>query len=110
MLLIVINGIAIFYFFQKGNAITTFVFGLLLIFQFFLCIEFIKLQFQVIEKSIDCLLYDDYSVTLKEAKNKTSLHNKTAKLIAKHKKRHWQISNYQKNQKIHKSSSLIKKS
>jgi len=86
LLLIVINGIVIFYFYQKGTVITTIAFVLVLAFQFFLFIEFIKKQFQEIEKSIDCLLYDDYSVSLKEAKNKTSLHNKTAKLIAKYKK------------------------
>jgi len=86
LLLIAINGIVLFYFYQKGMVITTFVFGLILAFQFFLVIEFIKKQFQEIEKSIDCLLYDDYSVSLKEASDKTTLYNKTAKLIAKHKK------------------------
>ncbi len=86
LILIVANAIILFHFHQKGMVITTFVFGLFLIFQFFLFLEFIKKQFQEIEKSIDCLLYDDYSVTLKENKNKSELFNKTAKLIAKHKK------------------------
>jgi len=86
LVIIVINGIAIFYFYQKETIITTIVFGLILVFQFFLFIDFFKKEQQEIEKSIDCLLYDDYSVALKEDKNKTTLHNKMARLIAKYKK------------------------
>lgn len=86
LLVMIITGIAMYYFYQNTNFITLFVFVLVLVFQIFLFLEFIKKQFHEVEKSIDCLLYDDYSVVLSANKNKSDLFNKAANLIAKHKK------------------------
>jgi len=86
ILFLIVNGIAMYYFYQNSNFITFVVFGLVLVFQLFLFLEFLNKQFQEIEKSIDCLLYDDYSVVISKNKNRSSLYNKTAKLINKHKK------------------------
>ena len=58
----------------------------LLFFSIFLFIDYIKKLFADIEKSIDCLLYDDYSNTISSEKRKNSLHNKTALLLEKHRK------------------------
>ena len=83
-MLIVINGIIIFYSFKNDYFVNTFGFSLLLTFQTYLLIDYIKKLFNDIEKSIDCLLFDDYSNTISSKKRKNSLHNKTALLLEKH--------------------------
>ena len=84
--MLVINGISIYYFLTNNYTITFFIFCLLLIVQIFLFIDYIKLLLADIEKSIDCLLYDDYSISISKEKRKNTLFNKTALLIEKHKK------------------------
>lgn len=74
-----------YYFHQNSNFITLFVLGLVLIFQIFLFIEFQKKQFQNIENAIDSLLHNDYSAIISANINKSSLYNKTAKLLTKQK-------------------------
>jgi nitrogen fixation/metabolism regulation signal transduction histidine kinase len=61
-------------------------FLLLAFFQLFLFIESLNKLFGDIEKSMDCLLYDDYSNTISSEKRKNPLHNKTALLLEKHRK------------------------
>ena len=53
--------------------------------QTFLFIDYIKSLLLDIEKSIDCLLHDDYSISISNSKQKNSLYRKTALLIKKHK-------------------------
>ena len=55
----------------------------------------IKKLFNDIEKSMDCLLYDDYSNTISKEKRKNPLHNKTALLLEKHRKNSLQKSSEQ---------------
>jgi len=92
LFLITINGVLIFYMYQKGYAINTIGFLLLLVFQFFVFIDYFKNQFLDIEKSIDCLLHDDYSNTISQSKRNNSLYNKTALLLEKHRKKSLQTS------------------
>ena len=86
ILLIVINGIIIYYTYQKQFTANTIGFFFILCFQIFLFIDYLHKLFADIEKSIDCLLYDDYSNTISKEKRKNSLHNKTALLLEKHRK------------------------
>lgn len=88
--LLIINGILIYYFTKKGFIINTIGLSLLLIFQLFLLINYIKKQFDDIEKSIDCLLYDDYTNSISKLKNKSTLHKKTALLQEKQQKHNLQ--------------------
>ena len=86
LLLLIINGVIIVYSFKKGFYVNTIGFSLLLLFQLYLITEYIKKLFTDIEKSIDCLLFDDYSNTISDEKRKNPLHNKTALLLEKHRK------------------------
>lgn len=86
IIFIIINGVIIFCSFNKGYIINTIGFSLLLLFQFFLFIDYIQKLFTDIEKSIDCLLFDDYSNTISKEKRQNPLHNKTALLLEKHRK------------------------
>ncbi|WP_299671767.1 HAMP domain-containing sensor histidine kinase [uncultured Polaribacter sp.] len=86
LLLLIVNGVVIIYSFKKGFIVNTIGFSLFLLFQFFLFTEYIKKGFTDIEKSIDCLLFDDYSNTISAEKRKNPLHNKTALLLEKHRK------------------------
>jgi nitrogen fixation/metabolism regulation signal transduction histidine kinase len=86
LFLLIINGIIIAYSFKSGFFINGVGFTLLLIFQLFIFIEYLKKLFSDIEKSIDCLLYEDYSNTISAKKRKNPLHNKTALLLDKHRK------------------------
>ncbi|QOD61050.1 HAMP domain-containing histidine kinase [Polaribacter haliotis] len=86
LILLIINGVIIVFSFKKGFIVNTIGFSLLLIFQFFLFTEYLKKLFTDIEKSIDCLLFDDYSNTISAEKRKNPLHNKTALLLEKHRK------------------------
>lgn len=86
LFLLIINGIIIAYSFKSSFFINGVGFTLLLIFQLFIFIEYLKKLFSDIEKSIDCLLYEDYSNTISAKKRKNPLHNKTALLLDKHRK------------------------
>ena len=86
LFLLILNGIIIAYSFKSGFFINGVGFTLLLIFQLFIFIEYLKKLFSDIEKSIDCLLYEDYSNTISAKKRKNPLHNKTALLLDKHRK------------------------
>lgn len=86
VLLILLNGIIVFYSYRNSYVINTIGFLLLVIFQLFLLIDYLKKLFNDIEKSMDCLLYDDYSNTISSEKRKNPLHNKTALLLEKHRK------------------------
>jgi nitrogen fixation/metabolism regulation signal transduction histidine kinase len=87
LILLIINGVIILYSFKSGFIVNTIGFSLFILFQFFLFSEYIKKLFADIEKSIDCLLFDDYSNTISAEKRKNSLHNKTALLLEKHRKK-----------------------
>lgn len=82
--LISLNAILIFYFFQKGYIINVFGFSLLLLFQVFLCVDYLQKLFIDIEKTVDCLLHDDFSNMISVEKQSNSLHAKTAKLQEKY--------------------------
>ncbi len=86
LLLFLINGIGVYIAFTYEFFLSGWGLSLFLILQVFLFIDYIKLLFMDIEKSIDCLLYNDYSNTIITRKRKNSLHNKTAKLLEKHRK------------------------
>ena len=86
LFLLIANGVIIVISFKKGLYVNTIGFSLLLLFQLYLLIEYIKKLFNDIEKSIDCLLFDDYSNTFSTEKRKNPLHNKTALLLEKHRK------------------------
>ncbi|WP_405604433.1 sensor histidine kinase [Polaribacter sp. Asnod1-A03] len=87
ILLLVFNGIIIYVTQSKGFFVNTFGFSLLFGFQLILLITYFKKLFNDIEKSIDCLLHDDFSNTISKEKRKNSLHNKTALLLEKHRKK-----------------------
>ena len=84
--MLIINGVIIVFSFKNDFYVNTIGFSLLLIFQFYLITEYIKKLFTDIEKSMDCLLFDDYSNTISAEKRKNPLHNKTALLLEKHRK------------------------
>ncbi|CAM1354086.1 sensor histidine kinase [Tenacibaculum insulae] len=84
ILFLIINGIVIFYSYFKGYIVNTIGFSLLFLFQVFLFIDYLKKLFADIEKSIDCLLHDDYSNKISIKKRANPLHNKTALLLEKH--------------------------
>ncbi len=86
LLLVILNGTIVFYSFTNDYYVNSLGFFLLLAFQIYLFIDFIKRLFHDIEKSIDCLLYNDYSNTISKEKRKNPLHNKTALLLEKHRK------------------------
>ncbi|WP_298424577.1 HAMP domain-containing sensor histidine kinase [uncultured Kordia sp.] len=93
--LISINSILIFYFFQYGYIINGFGFSLLLIFQAFLCFDYLKKLFVNVEKTIDCLLHDDFSNMISVEKRSNSLHAKTAALQKKYRIKSQQHSSEQ---------------
>jgi len=95
IILLIVNGIIIYFLFDKGYTITFIVLFLLLILQVFLFIDYIKSLFSDIEKSIDGLLYNDYTISISSKKRKNPLYNKTALLIEKHKKETLQQSSEQ---------------
>lgn len=86
LILLIINGIIIVFSFNKGFFVNTIGFSFFLLFQFYLFTEYLKKIFLNVEKSLDCLLFDDYSNTFSAKKRKTPLHNKTALLLEKHRK------------------------
>ncbi len=86
LLLLITNGVIIVFSFKNGFYVNTIGFSLLILFQLYLNTEYLKKLFTDIEKSIDCLLFDDYSNTISAEKRKNPLHNKTALLLEKHRK------------------------
>lgn len=87
LIIILLNGIGLYIAFSKGYLLSGCGLFLFLSLQLFLFIDYIKLQFKDIEKSIDCLLHNDYSNTINAKKRKNSLHNKTALLLEKYRKK-----------------------
>jgi nitrogen fixation/metabolism regulation signal transduction histidine kinase len=86
LLLLIINGVIIVLSFINDYFVNTIGFSFLLLFQLYLFTEYLEKVFTDIEKSIDCLLFDDYSNTISAEKRKNPLHNKTALLLEKHRK------------------------
>lgn len=82
--LIALNGVFIFVSFAHSYLINGFGAILLLCFQIFLFYDYINKKFLDVEKSVDCLLHDDYQNTISKEKRKNSLHNKIALLLDKH--------------------------
>ena len=95
LLLLIINGVIIVLSLKNDFLVNTIGFSFFLLFQFFLFSEYIKKLFSDIEKSIDCLLFDDFSNTISAEKRKNPLHNKTALLLEKHRKKNLQKSSEQ---------------
>ncbi|MGY0408775.1 MAG: hypothetical protein ACWIPJ_10550 [Polaribacter sp.] len=95
LLLLIINGVVIMYGFKEGFFVNMIVFSLCMLFQFFLFTEYLKKLFMNIEKSIDCLLFDDYSNTISSKKRKNTLNNKMALLLEKHRKQSLQKTSEQ---------------
>jgi len=87
ILLIVANSVLIYVCYSKGYLINAIGLSFIFIFQVFLCIDYISKQFMDIEKSIDCLLYDDYSYSISKEKRRNPIQNKTALLLEKHRKK-----------------------
>jgi nitrogen fixation/metabolism regulation signal transduction histidine kinase len=87
ILFIVINGVVIFHTYSKGYLVNTIGVSFFFMFQVFLFVDYVSKQFIDIEKSLDCLLYDDYSYTISKAKRRNPVQNKTALLLEKHRKK-----------------------
>ncbi|WP_028889135.1 sensor histidine kinase [Tenacibaculum ovolyticum] len=86
ILLLIFNGVLIFFTYIKGYSVNVIGFSLLFLFQLYLFFDYLKKLFADIEKSIDCLLHNDYSNTISSKKRENSLHNKTSLLLEKHRK------------------------
>ncbi len=86
ILFIVINGVLIFFTYSKGYLINTIGVTLIFIFQVFLFVDYVSKLFIDIEKSLDCLLYEDYSYTISKEKRRNPVQDKTALLLEKHRK------------------------
>jgi len=87
LLFIVVNGVLIFFTYSNGYLMNTIGVSFIFIFQVFLFVNFMSKQFIDIEKSLDCLLYDDYSYTISKEKRSNPVQNKTALLLEKHRKK-----------------------
>lgn len=87
ILLLIANGILIFFTYLNEYSINAVGFSILFVFQLFLFFDYLKKLFADIEKSIDCLLHDDYSNTFSSKKRENPLHNKTALLLEKNRKK-----------------------
>ncbi len=87
ILFIVVNGIFIFVTYSNGYIVNTIGVSFIFIFQVFLFLDYVSKQFIDIEKSLDCLLYEDYSSTISTEKRKNPLHNKMALLLEKQRKK-----------------------
>lgn len=86
VLFIISNGVIIFISYTKGYIINTIGFSLLLLFQVFLLLNYLKNIFSDIEKSLDCLLFEDYSNSISKKKRKIPIYDKTSLLLKKHRK------------------------
>jgi len=87
ILLIVFNGVLIFFTYSKGYLVNTIGFSFFFVFQVFLFVDYVSKLFIEIEKSLDCLLYDDYSYTISKEKRKNPIQDKTALLLEKHREK-----------------------
>ncbi|CAM1368904.1 sensor histidine kinase [Tenacibaculum xiamenense] len=87
ILLLTINGVVLVNFFRNNYVINGIGFSLILIFQIFLFLDYLKKILGDIEKSIDCLLYEDYTNTISTTKRKNVLYHKTALLLEKNRKK-----------------------
>ena len=87
LILLIANGAVIFLCFQNDYILSAWGFLFFLCLHIFLFIDYLNHMFMDIEKSIDCLLYDDYSNIITEQRKANPLHNKTAKLLNKNRKR-----------------------
>jgi nitrogen fixation/metabolism regulation signal transduction histidine kinase len=95
VLLMILSGMIIFYSIQNHFVITAIGFSIITLFQLYLLLHHLQAQFSDIEKSVDCLLYDDYSNILSAQKRKNPLHNKTALLHEKYRNAHLEKSSEQ---------------
>lgn len=86
LVLLLINGVVAFIAFSNSYILSGWGLSLLIIIQILLVINNIRSQFMDIEKSLDCLLFDDYSNTIPIHKRKIALQNKMALLIEKQRK------------------------
>ncbi len=87
ILFIVVNGILVFFTYSKGYIANSIGVSFIFVFQVFLFVDYISKQFIDIEKSLDCLLYEDYSYTISKDKRRNPIQNKTALLLEKHRKK-----------------------
>ncbi|MBL4642751.1 MAG: HAMP domain-containing histidine kinase [Flavobacteriaceae bacterium] len=87
ILFIVVNGVLIFFTYSKGYIVNTIGVSFLFVFQVFLFVDYVSKQFIDIEKSLDCLLYDDYSYSISKEKRRNPMQNKMALLLEKHRKK-----------------------
>lgn len=85
--LILINSLFIFYSYNHDYKINAIGLSLFLGIQVFLFIDYIKTAFADIEKSIDCLLHDDYTNTISKKKQENPLYAKMALLLEKQRKK-----------------------
>lgn len=90
LFLFLLNGLGIVLAFQNQFLLSGWGLSLFLCLQIFLFIDYLNGQFLDIEKSIDCLLYDDFSNTIPEHKKKYTLHRKMSKLLDIYRKKNLQ--------------------
>ena len=95
LVLVILSGIIIYYSVQNQLVITASGFSAITLFQIYLLLDYLQHQFADIEKSIDCLLNDDYSNVLSDKKRENPLHNKTALLHKKYRNAHLEKSSEQ---------------
>ena len=95
LLLLIVNAYFLFYVYKQNFTISLVVLFILICFQIGLFLDYIKGLFLDVEKYIDCLLHEDYSVTIPSYKHKNTLFKKTALLIEKHKEKSSQQSSEQ---------------
>ncbi|WP_452224988.1 sensor histidine kinase [Lacinutrix chionoecetis] len=93
--LIICNAFFVYTFYKKGFSITLLFFIGVLCLQIFLFQDYLKGLFQDVEKKLDCLLHEDYSVSISSKKRKNSLYSKTALLIEKYRKKEFQQTSEQ---------------
>ncbi|CAM1367115.1 Two-component sensor signal transduction histidine kinase [Tenacibaculum litopenaei] len=86
LLLFSVNSVAVYMSIRYNYLINSIVFVLVLLFQAYLIIDYVKNVLLEVEKSIDCLLHNDYSNTISSAKRNVPLYNKTALLQEKYRK------------------------
>jgi nitrogen fixation/metabolism regulation signal transduction histidine kinase len=84
ILFIVTNSLFIYITYSKGYIVNAIGVSFIFIFQVFLFVDYLSKLFVDIEKSLDCLLYEDYSYKISKEKRKNAVQNKTALLLEKH--------------------------
>ena len=95
LILLIANAYFLFYVFNQGFTISIIVLLILICFQIALFMDYMKGLFLDVEKYIDCLLHEDYSVTIPAHKRKNTLFKKAALLIERHKAKSSQQSSEQ---------------